>query len=951
MSFLTDYFNIESDKTEVAVCCPFPHHTESGLAYMENNPSAHVNTESGLFHCKVCGEKGNEVQMIQKLLDCNINTAKKLQRAFDSSEDIYEWNKENLTEQTKNRAIKLGISEEVLNELNVKTPQFSEDNIAFPVFMFGHLLDIRTYNPGGDPKIKSRVGCPTGLVIPFDDWIDTPATRMTILCAGEKDMAVARSRGLNAITLTGGENTLPSQLAYFKDRHVAICYDNDDAGRLGAFKLAKSILKYTPYIKVITKFHEGMENKEDITDYFVKYNRTKQDLINCIEATEWFTPEDVKEEEQRHYPIVDLLTASQPEYLNKTVRSNVQIEAISEATFSCPSRLTAEKFKATESGTMIEGDIREWELTEETCKDILKMIDNNLKEDSLRTVYKDLMNIMRNEKYVRIDELERVTVFKCFLTDMYETNDTTQNTQPMEYMAYSINNKLESGQKYMITHKIIPNTNKGQQLVMVILDAEQANDSVSNFELTEEVKQSLDTIRNIPGNLDEKIDTLTEKVKGLLGYDGINPLIQAIDFAYNTPLQFNFGNFKNVRAYLDTIIVGESRTGKSSTATALRKLYGLGTFTSLAGNSATIPGLVGGSNKTSSGYQTKAGIIPQNHKGLVIFEEFGKANNSVITELTDIRSSNEVRITRLAGSITLPAMVRMISLTNPKNKDGNIKAIASYPNGIEVLKDLVEAAEDIARYDLIAILPDRGNAQIDPFWRPEEPLEQKVYKDRIRWVWSRTADQIVISDELQKGIIETANALNQMYDGHIKIFGTEAWKKLTRLAIAIAGYVCSTDETYENIVVQNEHVIYAFEYLISLYDNPTFKLKEFINYEKQFTEIDEEGIARLQDIYNKNPMLILQLEQCSTTNKSILMAATGMEPKDLNGALNQLTKGLFLKFKNNDIIPTERFRKGLNRINRNTYAPKIGETNAEVQMGNVDDPDWSRFFADAENNP
>ena len=53
MSFLTDYFNIESDKTEVAVCCPFTHHTESGMPYLENNPSAHVNTENGLFHCKV----------------------------------------------------------------------------------------------------------------------------------------------------------------------------------------------------------------------------------------------------------------------------------------------------------------------------------------------------------------------------------------------------------------------------------------------------------------------------------------------------------------------------------------------------------------------------------------------------------------------------------------------------------------------------------------------------------------------------------------------------------------------------------------------------------------------------------------------------------------------------------------------------------------------------------
>lgn len=952
MSFLTDYFNIEGFQTETAVCCPFPHYTaESGLEYYENRPSAHVNQEDKVFNCKVCGAGYNELQMIQKLLGCSTNTARKLQLAFDSDEDIYEWNKSELTEATKERAKKLGISEEVIEQLHIKTHPFTEDHICFPVFMFGHLLDVRTYNPGGEPKIKSRIGSTSGLIIPFDDWEVTPLTRMTILCAGEKDMAIARSHGLNAITLTGGENTLPSQITYFKNRHVAICYDNDEAGLKGAYKVAKALLKYTPYVKVITSFHEGMENKEDITDFFVKYNHTKTDLINCIESTEWFTYEDVKTEENKQYPIMDLLSASRPENLEKTVRSNVQIESISEATFSCASRIEAEKFQETDGGCMLKGETREWELSEETCGNILKMIDNNIKEDNLKIVYKDLMHIMRNEKYVKVNVTERVTIFKCYLTDMYETNDTTQNTQPMEYVAYSINNKLESGQKYMITHKIIPHPNKGQQLVMVIQDAEQANDSVSNFELTDDVKQSLDTIRNLPGNVSEKIDLLTEKVKGLLGYNGINTLIQAIDFAYNTPLQFNFGTFKNVRAYLDTIIVGESRTGKSSTATALRKLYELGTFTSLAGNSATIPGLVGGSNKTTGGYQTKAGIIPQNHKGLIIFEEFGKSNANVIKELTDIRSSNEVRITRVAGTITLPAMVRMISLTNPKTKDGNIRAIASYPNGIEVLKDLIEAAEDIARYDLIAILPDRGTAQIDPFWEPEKPLEQKVYKDRIRWIWSRSPEQIIISDDLQRGIIETANALNQQYDGHIKIFGTEAWKKLTRLSIAIAGYVCSTDETYENIVVKEEHVVYAFEYLINLYDNPTFKLKEFINHEKQFTEIDDEGVARLQDIYNKSPMLILQLEQYSTTCKSILMAATGMEQKELNGALNQLTQGLFLNFKNNDIIPTERFRKGLNRINRNTYAPKLGETNAEVRMADANDPEWSRFFADAENNP
>lgn len=934
MSFLTEYFNITDEKTETAVCCPFPHYTESGLSYYENNPSAHVNTVDNLFHCKVCGASGSEVAMIQKLLDCNNNSAKKIQRCFQTEEDIFEWDKETLTEATIRRANNLGIATTVLEELKVKTSAFTDDILAFPVFMYNHLMDIRQYNPGGKPKIKSRIGCPSGLVIPFDIWTETPLNRTTLVCAGEKDMAVARSHGFNAITITGGENALPCQSTYFKDRHVAIVYDNDETGIKGAYKLAKHLHQYTEHIKVVTNFHELLEEKEDITDFFVKYQKSRDDLIQYIEETPWY---ECEPEQVRNYPIMDLLTASKPENVGKMVRSNVQVVAISEATFSCPSHIYAEKFKAAEGDMMMEGDFKEWILDETNVQDILHMIDNNFKEEAIKRNYRDIMHIMQKEKYVSLSVQKRVTVFKCFLTDMYETTDT-KTTQPMEYTAYSIDEKLESGQKYMIDYKLVPHPYKGQQLVMLILHTQQANDSVNNFQLTDSVKDSLRIIQDIPGTVEEKIDTITEKVKGLLGYDGLNTLIQAIDFSYHTPLQFNFGNFKNVRAYLDTIVVGESRTGKSSTADCLRKTYGLGTFTSLAGNSATIPGLVGGSNKTSNGYQTRAGIIPQNHRGLIIFEEFGKSNNSVITELTDIRSSNEVRITRVAGTIAMPAMVRMITLTNPKNKGGQIQSIASYPNGISVLTDLVEAAEDIARYDMIVILSDRGNAQIDPLWIPEEPFDTQVYRDRIRWVWSRTPEQIVIDQDVQLYIIETANRLNKEYEGHIKIFGTEAWKKISRLAIAVAGYTCSTDSTYENIIITKEHIDFATSFLTQLYDNSTFKLKEFINYEKQYSEIDDEGVAALQDIYDKNPMLILQLEQCSTTTRAVLMAATGMEQTDLNKALNRLTKTLFVKFNHHEIIPTERFRIGLGKIHKDTYAPRVGEyQNATLPLAELND--------------
>lgn len=65
MGFFEHYFNIEDSGDEHAVCCPFPHHTNTGLEYYETNPSAHVNTKDRLFHCKVCNEGHSEVSLLR----------------------------------------------------------------------------------------------------------------------------------------------------------------------------------------------------------------------------------------------------------------------------------------------------------------------------------------------------------------------------------------------------------------------------------------------------------------------------------------------------------------------------------------------------------------------------------------------------------------------------------------------------------------------------------------------------------------------------------------------------------------------------------------------------------------------------------------------------------------------------------------------------------------------
>ena len=182
------------------------HHIGTGQTYLETRPSAHINKEKRVFNCKVCGASYSEVGFIAATLDCTYETAIKLLKQFaHDTEDIFMFKEHTtLPDEIKEKCNNLGISNEVIEELSIRS-EFGDD-IAFPVTMYDKILDVRNYRPGETPKIKSRKGALAGLIIPFDIWRqDDEPNKWTVLCAGEKDMAVARSNGFNAITLTGGE--------------------------------------------------------------------------------------------------------------------------------------------------------------------------------------------------------------------------------------------------------------------------------------------------------------------------------------------------------------------------------------------------------------------------------------------------------------------------------------------------------------------------------------------------------------------------------------------------------------------------------------------------------------------------------------------------------------------------------------------------------------------------
>lgn len=909
MGFFESYFAIEGDG-EQKVCCPFPHTSNTGMQYHENNPSASVNLTKRVFHCSVCNAGYKESQFVQKILNCTTPQANKFITALENGITAENWDKKNLYETGLEICKRVGISPIAAVKLGIKSEEHNPDTIFIPVKYKNIVLDVRAYTPGGKPKVKSLKGVPTGMVIPMDA-LDND--KVIWICEGEHDMGVMQSNNLNAVCLTGGAGASPMCLDWFKDKRVAVVYDNDDAGRLGAARLCNSLLNVAESVRNVTGFHAVCaEPKEDIADFFCKYNKTRRDLISYYVATPEWSYKEI-EQTARKVDLMSIADGCLVDNVGKTITSNVQVNGTNDEMYVVPGYINCVKV-AEGPGELDEGMQAEWELNENTLRDIIRICAVSADDNALRDRYKELCGVLHTEKNIAVK-------CDCWRNIYISTIMDLGNDNPQEITCYSLDKKLESGHKYQVTHKIVTSPSKAGLLVSISTASTEAVSDVDSFELSETTKTKLQNFVNLAPTAKERMDICVEKVKGLLGYDGDNQLIQTIDLAYHTPLRFNFGRFTDIRGYIDTLIVGESRVGKSSTAQCLLEHYQLGQFVSLAGNSATVPALIGGSNKTGTGQmQTKAGIIPMNHKGLLILEEFGKCANNIMAELTDVRSSNEVRINRVAGSLTLPAFVRMITLSNVKpTSNGDIRPIASYPNGIAIATELVPTAEDIARYDAILISAYKGDNQIDPLWTPDTPMADDEYQTRIRWVWSRTPEQIIFSKEVSEYIVTLCNHLNKEYECHIKLFGTECWKKLCRIAIAIAGYTVCTDDTFENIVVTKECVELAASYLINLYDNSTFRLKEYVNNERKYTEIDKAGIEMLGELYFKCDTLLKSMDEEAQPTKVSLTAAYGGTNDDFNAIMRQLTRANMIRISGTNINPTTRFRKGMALLKREEW--------------------------------
>lgn len=307
----------------------------------------------------------------------------------------------------------------------------------------------------------------------------------------------------------------------------------------------------------------------------------------------------------------------------------------------------------------------------------------------------------------------------------------------------------------------------------------------------------------------------------------------AVITAYCSVLRFTFQGQLLPRGWIDCLIMGDTRCGKSAIAKKIAEMTALGDFFEMA--KVSYAGLVGACISDGQGrWLINWGKIPLNHGRLIIADELSNWDIDTFRKLTGLRSSGVADIVQAATSST-KAGCRKIFLSNPRDQ----KAMSSFTWGVQGVPDVAGAPEVIARFDYALVLnkndvPEEVLNQVEI----EKPFDLSTWEDLRNlfvWAWSIKPEQVEWTQPAYEACLSIASLFSKEYAG--PIFLCEPNEMRIRVArIAVACAVRCFSEQGGRLIVNKLHVEWAEWFLRHIYTLPSM---DFTGYAR-FLRMEEE---------------------------------------------------------------------------------------------------------------
>lgn len=179
------------------------------------------------------------------------------------------------------------------------------NRITIPIFnRQGELAFFKLAKDPEDPVLAPKMLATPGAYAEIYGWeVLASEPKQVIVCEGEFDRMVLEGKGFLAVTSTGGAGTFRSEWAreFQSIPNVYICYDNDNAGKTGAERVA-GLIPHTKIVELPAEVGEA----GDVTDFFVRLGKNREDFQKLLDNAMPVAPSPPQEKLQQ-LPTTSLL--------------------------------------------------------------------------------------------------------------------------------------------------------------------------------------------------------------------------------------------------------------------------------------------------------------------------------------------------------------------------------------------------------------------------------------------------------------------------------------------------------------------------------------------------------------------------------------------------------------------------------------------------------------------
>lgn len=824
LRFLSNFLEGDTPNSdgEIGLHCPF---------HPDENRSASLNVNNELWYCNTCDIGGAVDELVQRIRSGGVEYDPSVKgtrssrngsngvRPLPSEAEVAGWHsgllgrRYELQELQHRRGLSLG----TIKKWKIGWDP-AQDAYTIPIRgSDGELVNIRFYqlDPTDDRrKIWSVAGHGEPVLYPINVLEEN---EQVVICEGEWDTLLTLQSGFPAVTRTGAAKVWKdSWNPQFEGKTVYICHDMDEPGQLGNVKVAAALQDYADAVYIVPLPYPVVEKHgKDLTDYWLD-GFNLGDFIDLLLDLTTGSPTDEEKPPPVDVRVLDTLAS---DYFGKPMTIKATVAGKRKGTYLLP--------KVVEyTCTMDAGP---------QCQ-ICPML--GYKGNTTRTVdsHDPLILSMMDSSNEQLDKMLRnhVGAQKCNQLEM-------ENVQAQSVEILQVRPSMDTGGSTDHTTREIVSvdrhdtpTNTTVEIIGTVypdprsqnnrFQAWEVHKTVNDFETfvlkdQEAVKLLLPFQSGPEGPAAKLYEIADELASGVTHIYGRRLMHVIMDLTWHSVISFYFMGELQRKGWLDILIVGDTRTGKSYAAGQLAAWYQAGEVVSC--ESTSFAGVVGGLQQIGNkDWSITWGVIPLNDRRLVVLDEVSGLAVEEIAKMSSIRSSGTAEITKIDRDTT-HARTRLLWMGNPRNA-----SMERFTYGVYAMEELIGNREDIARFDLaMSVRSDDVDKWEINRQHDEESCAytQEQCQTLLRWVWSRRPDQVIWRPGVEQLVLEMAVRLSEQFiDDPPLIQAANVRYKLARVAVALAARTFSTDRAFENIIVKREHVRGASELIADLYGDDGF---------------------------------------------------------------------------------------------------------------------------------